>query len=153
VVGEGAPDQPIPDDVLRGAVETLTAWSRGDDRWAVRPVGVVMIGSRHRPRLVASIGERIAAIGRLPLLGAVEPTLADPTAPAAGRANSAQRVRALHGAFVVPAELHTQLATLSGPVLLVDDLVDSGWTMALVGRLLRQAGAPGVLPFALGLAS
>ena len=45
-----------------------------------------------------------------------------------------------------------EMATLSGPVLLVDDVVDSGWTMALVGRLLRQAGAPGVLPFALASA-
>jgi ATP-dependent DNA helicase RecQ len=37
-------------------------------------------------------------------------------------------------------------------VLLVDDYVDSGWTMALVARELRQAGASGVLPLALALA-
>jgi ATP-dependent DNA helicase RecQ len=37
-------------------------------------------------------------------------------------------------------------------VLLVDDLVDSGWTMALAGRELRRAGAPGVLPLALAVA-
>ena len=43
--------------------------------------------------------------------------------------------------------------TLTGPVLLVDDLVDSGWTMALVARLLRQAGAPAVLPLALAVAA
>jgi ATP-dependent DNA helicase RecQ len=152
VVGDAAPDQPIPDDVLRGTVETLTAWSRGEGRWAARPVGVVVIGSRRRPRLVASIGEQIATIGRLPLLGIIEPALGDQAGSAAGRANSAQRVRALHAAFVVPAELGAALARLSGPVLLVDDLVDSGWTMALVGRLLRLAGAPGVLPFALAVA-
>jgi len=151
VVGDDAPDQPIPDDVLQGAVETLTAWSRGDDRWAVRPAGVVVVGSHRRPQLVASIGERIAAIGRLPLLGTVEPE--PDTASAVGRANSAQRVRALHAAFRVRPELRAQLETLTGPVLLVDDVVDSGWTMALVGRLLRLAGAPGVLPFALALTS
>jgi ATP-dependent DNA helicase RecQ len=151
VVGDDRPDQPVPDDVLRGAVETLTAWSRGDDRWAVRPVGVVVIGSHRRPQLVASIGERIAAIGRLPLLGTVDP---EPSAASAvGRANSAQRVRALHAAFRVRPELRETLESLTGPVLLVDDVVDSGWTMALVGRLLRQAGAPGVLPFALALVS
>ncbi len=38
-----------------------------------------------------------------------------------------------------------------GPVLLVDDLVDSGWTMTLAARLLRDAGAPAVLPFALAV--
>jgi ATP-dependent DNA helicase RecQ len=44
-------------------------------------------------------------------------------------------------------------ATLDGlgdaPVLLVDDLVDSRWTMSVAGRTLRLAGAAEVLPFAL----
>jgi ATP-dependent DNA helicase RecQ len=57
-------------------------------------------------------------------------------------------VRALHDALTVPDAL---VAGLDGPVLLVDDLVDTGWTMALVARLLRLAGAPGVLPFALAV--
>jgi ATP-dependent DNA helicase RecQ len=68
------------------------------------------------------------------------------------RGNSAQRVRALYGAFDVPPELAGGLSALDGPVLLVDDLVDSGWTMTLAGRALRQAGAPAVLPFALAVA-
>ena len=66
--------------------------------------------------------------------------------------NSAQRVRALHDAFAVPADLADALAALDGPVLLVDDLVDSGWTMSMVARLLRRAGAPDVLPLALAVA-
>ncbi|HEY0696365.1 MAG TPA: hypothetical protein VGD43_00970, partial [Micromonospora sp.] len=66
--------------------------------------------------------------------------------------NSAQRVRALHDAFTVDAELAEGLTGLSGPVLLVDDLVDSGWTMTMVSRLLRRAGAPAVLPRALAVA-
>jgi ATP-dependent DNA helicase RecQ len=56
-------------------------------------------------------------------------------------------VRHLHGTFQLP-----DLPALDGPVLLVDDFVDSGWTMALVARQLRQAGVPMVLPFALALA-
>jgi ATP-dependent DNA helicase RecQ len=56
----------------------------------------------------------------------------------------------LHEAFGVPAELAAVLG--AGPVLLVDDLVDSGWTMTLAGRALRRAGAPGVLPLALAVA-
>ena len=36
-----------------------------------------------------------------------------------------------------------------GPVLLVDDLVDSRWTLTVAARELRRAGAPAVLPFAL----
>jgi ATP-dependent DNA helicase RecQ len=69
------------------------------------------------------------------------------------RANSAQRVRALHDAFTVPPELSAALSALTGPVLLVDDLVDSGWTMALAGRALRRAGAEGVLPLAFAVAA
>ena len=36
-----------------------------------------------------------------------------------------------------------------GPVLLVDDLTDTGWTLTMAARVLREAGAPEVLPFAL----
>ena len=35
------------------------------------------------------------------------------------------------------------------PVLLVDDLVDSRWSLTVAGRLLRRAGAGTVLPFVL----
>jgi hypoxanthine phosphoribosyltransferase len=50
--------------------------------------------------------------------------------------------------------MHSLLDELAGgPVLLVDDLVDSRWTMTVAGRTLRRAGAGSVLPFALaGLA-
>ncbi|MBO4209388.1 recombinase RecQ, partial [Micromonospora echinofusca] len=119
-----------------------------DDPWPERPVGVVAVGSRRRPRLVGSLAERIAAVGRLPLLG----TVRTEGGGGGARGNSAQRVRALHGSLVVPDELAATLAGLTGPVLLVDDLVDSGWTMTMAGRLLRRAGAPVVLPFALAVA-
>ena len=40
---------------------------------------------------------------------------------------------------------------LDGPVLVVDDRIETGWTMTVTARLLRQAGAPAVLPFALAV--
>jgi ATP-dependent DNA helicase RecQ len=43
------------------------------------------------------------------------------------------------------------LAVPAGPVLLVDDVVDSRWTLAVGARELRRAGAAAVLPFALAL--
>ncbi|MFY1617909.1 DEAD/DEAH box helicase [Micromonospora sp. WMMD736] len=150
VVGPEASDAPVPDDVAGAVVEVLKAWAHGDDPWPRRPVAVVAVSSRRRPRLVGSLAERIAAVGRLPLLGAV--TATGPDGPGGPRGNSAQRVRALHDAFSVPPELADALAALDGPVLLVDDLVDSGWTMAMVTRELRRAGAPDVLPLALAVA-
>ncbi|MDG6110513.1 ATP-dependent DNA helicase RecQ [Dactylosporangium aurantiacum] len=145
-----APDAPLPDDIFTGVVATLTEWAKGDAPWPARPSGVVVLGSQSTPTLLQSLGTRIAEVGRLPLLGTIEPAH---TADAASRTNSAQRVRALHDAFTVPPALAAQLPSLPGPVLLVDDLVDSGWTMALAARLLRRAGAPDVLPFALALSA
>ncbi|GAA1509116.1 DEAD/DEAH box helicase [Dactylosporangium maewongense] len=145
-----APDAPLPDDIFAGVVATLTEWAKGDERWPARPVGVVVLGSQSTPVLLESLGARIAEVGRMPLLGTVQPAHA---ADAASRTNSAQRVRALHTAFTVPSELAARLGTLDGPVLLVDDLVDTGWTMAIAGRLLLRAGAPAVLPFALAVSA
>ncbi|GIF27776.1 ATP-dependent DNA helicase RecQ [Actinoplanes utahensis] len=152
-VAPESPDAPIPADLADAVVEVLKAWARGDDAWKQRPAAVVAVYSQRHPQLIHSLAEHIATVGRLPLLGSLEPT--DPTIPGdlgAHRGNSAQRVRALHDAFTVPPALAAQLADLSGPVLLIDDLVDSGWTMTLAGRALRQAGAPAVLPLALAVA-
>lgn len=146
LVGPGTVDVAVPDDVVAAVVEVLREWAHGTDPWPRRPVGVVAVGSRHT-RLVASLAGRIAAVGRMPLLGTV--------AVAAGggaRGNSAQRVRALYGSVTLSSELAAALVGLAGPVLLVDDLVDSGWTMTMVARELRRAGAPEVLPLALAVA-
>ena len=146
LLADGAPDGPLPDDLAGAVVEVLKAWAHGEHPWDERPVAVVTVASRSRPQLVRSLGERIAAVGRLPLLGEIPRVGGDDQ-----RANSAQRVRGLYGAFALPPDMAAALTGLTGPVLLVDDLVDSGWTMAMVARLLRQAGAPAVLPLALAV--
>jgi ATP-dependent DNA helicase RecQ len=43
-------------------------------------------------------------------------------------------------------------ARVKAPRVLVDDTIDSGWTMTVAARLLRRAGAGAVLPFALAQA-
>jgi ATP-dependent DNA helicase RecQ len=134
-------DGPVPDDVFDAVVRVLATWG-----WAQRPAAVVTIGSHTRPQLIESLGGRLARVGRLPLLGRVEGARGG---DGAGAQNSAQRLRALWGRFRLPAEVATELPCLQGPVLLVDDRVDSGWTMTVVARLLREAGAPAVLPLAL----
>ncbi|MGX6602926.1 DEAD/DEAH box helicase [Micromonosporaceae bacterium Da 78-11] len=149
LVSAESPDGPIPDELAAAVVEILKAWAHGDDAWSQRPAGVVAVGSRRHPQLVHSLAEHIAKVGRLPLLGSLDSTHQGDSGP---RGNSAQRVRALHDAFTAPAEVAAELSTLGGPILLVDDLVDSGWTMALAGRALRRAGAQGVLPLALAVA-
>ncbi|MDT5035538.1 MAG: ATP-dependent helicase RecQ, partial [Micromonosporaceae bacterium] len=151
LVGDDAPDGRVPDEVYAGVVRALVDWAGGDDRWPARPAGIVAVASRRRPELVHDLASRIATTGRLSLLGSVSRSTAGGPGDAL-RGNSAQRVRVLHDAFTVPGDLSARLAGLNGPVLLVDDLIDSGWTGAIVARLLRRAGAPAVLPFALALA-
>lgn len=158
LLAENAPDGPVPDDVLRAAVAVLADWARSPGGWApnvpdasARPAGVVAVPSLTRPQLVGSLAQGIANIGRLPLLGSL--TYTGPNgAHAARRSNSAQRLRALSGAFTVSDELSAALAASPGPVLLVDDYTDSGWTLAVTARLLRQAGGDRVLPLVLAAA-
>ncbi|MCP3818572.1 RecQ family ATP-dependent DNA helicase [Streptomyces sp. A3M-1-3] len=152
-----SPDRPVPDDVAQAVVSVLADWAKGPGGWAsgaegapARPVGVVTVASRSRPELIGSLGERIAAIGRMPLLGSVEyaPGAPEGRIPAS---NSAQRVRALHQALTVPPALSDAVAAAGGPVLLVDDLSESGWTLAVAARLLRKAGAQEVFPLVLAV--
>jgi ATP-dependent DNA helicase RecQ len=150
LLADAAPDQPAPPAVLDAVVEVLKAWANGDDPWPQRPAAVVAVGSRHRPALVHSVAAHVAEVGRLPLLGTLP--VVEPAGAGASRSNSAQRVKVLHASVAVPADLATALARLAGPVLLVDDYLDSGWTMALAARELRRAGAPAVLPLALAQA-
>ncbi|WP_328861926.1 RecQ family ATP-dependent DNA helicase [Streptomyces sp. NBC_00306] len=152
-----SPDAPVTDDVVNAVVTVLADWAKGPGGWAsgapdapARPVGIVTVASRSKPQLVGSLGARIAEVGRMPLLGSVE-YAPEATDTRISRTNSAQRVRALHEAFTVPAELAETLTATGGPVLLVDDLSDSGWTLAVAARLLRRAGAKGVFPLVLAV--
>ncbi|GHB51122.1 ATP-dependent DNA helicase RecQ [Streptomyces xanthochromogenes] len=152
-----APDGPVPDDVVHAVVSVLADWAKGRGGWASggpeappRPAGVVTLPSRTRPALVSSLGARIAEIGRMPLLGSLEYAEGPAGAPIA-QSNSAQRVRALHHAFVVPDALSAALSETGGPVLLVDDASDTGWTLAVAARLLRRSGAAGVFPLVLAV--
>lgn len=146
LLAQDAAGAETPADVREAVVAVLREWARGDDPWPERPCAVVATGSSRRPRLVAGVASHIATVGRLPLLGTVTP------GAGGGRANSAQRVRALYDAVEVPAEVGAGLDRNPGTVLLVDDYVESGWTATLVARELRRCGATAVLPFALGLA-
>ncbi|HEY7048874.1 MAG TPA: RecQ family ATP-dependent DNA helicase [Jatrophihabitantaceae bacterium] len=141
VVGDSAPDGPMPDDLIGATVRVLAAWD-----WARRPEVVVHVGSHRRGQLIADLARRLAELGRLRDLGGVphrRPTVMT-------RSNSALRLREVWDGYQLPDGLAEQVA--GRPVLLVDDVTDTGWTLAVVARLLRRAGADSVYPFVLGLA-
>ncbi|MEU3168396.1 RecQ family ATP-dependent DNA helicase [Streptosporangium sp. NPDC006930] len=144
LLADGASDGPVPDDVFAAVIKVLSSWE-----WGRRPVGVVAVPSGSRPQLVRSLAERLAQVGRLSYLGDLGYRSGSP-----GRQfNSAQRVQAIRGTLAMPAALGAAVAGAGGPILLVDDLVDTGWTMTLGAALLRHAGAPAVLPLALAVTS
>ena len=140
------PDQPVPEPVLNAVTRVLADWD-----WEQRPVAIASVPSRDRPELVASLARRIGELGRLPYLGALDLVDGGPTGESGG--NSAFRLAGVWDRFTVGPDLAAGLAQVRGPVLLVDDLVDSRWTMTVAARALRQAGADAVLPLALAAAA
>ena len=139
VFAAGAADAPITPAMLAGCVRVLAQWG-----WDERPTAVVALPSRHRPLLVDSLARGLAEIGRLPYAGALALRDGGPTGGPGG--NSAFRLAGVWGRLDASG-----LAIPGGPVLLVDDLVDSRWTMTVAAREVRLAGASAVLPFALAL--
>lgn len=135
-------DAEVPADLAHACLRVLKEWG-----WTTRPVAVVWIPSQDRPRLVESLATGVAQAGRLRLLGPLEVSPGAP--PPAQQTNSVYRVRDLWQRFRVPDAMAAEIRALAGPVLLIDDLIDSRWTLTIAGRLLRRAGAGEVLPLAL----
>ncbi len=112
-------------------------------RWQPEPMPewVTFVPSRRQPELVAGFAARLA--GRLGLVfGDVVVKVRD-SEPQKFMQNSQQQYRNVQNAFEIKGPVP------SGPVLLVDDMVDSRWTLTVVGASLREAGAGSVVPFAL----
>ena len=131
-----SPDDVVPPDVLTAAVAVLAAWP-----WEARPVAVMGLDSRTHPVLIGSLVAGLAELGRLTNLGTLR---CRPSRRPVTAANSAYRVASLADAWMEP-----DIGELAGPVLLIDDVTDTGWTLTMAARVLRRAGVATVLPFAL----
>ena len=129
-------DRPLPDDVTAGMVAVLGRWRTW---WPARPVAVVPMPSRHRSVLVRDLAERIATVGKLPLIDAL--AAAGPRPP--DDVASGPRVEALFAGLSVRPDV---VIPADGPLLLVDDTYRTGWTMTVAATLLREAGAAAVMP-------
>jgi ATP-dependent DNA helicase RecQ len=131
-------DPPLSPELADGFAAMLGAWS-----WDQRPTWVTYVPSRANPELITYLASRISQLGRLPLLDVIRrvpQTTANP--PQATFANSTHQFTNVATAFeIVPG--HT---LPKGPVLLLDDTINSGWTLTVVSALLRSSGVPAVLP-------
>jgi ATP-dependent DNA helicase RecQ len=107
------------------------------------PTWVTAVPSRRNPELVPDFARRLAERLDLPYHAALEKTRDTP--PQKRMENSVQQARNVLGAFAAnSAEI------MEGPVLLVDDMVDSRWSITVCGVLLRETGSGPVYPIALG---
>lgn len=133
-------DGRFEDDLVRACADLMAQWiPRPAPEW------VTCIPSRRHPSLVPDFAERLAAAMGLsfhPSLSKIEDR-----AEQKSMANSVQQARNVDGSLAVSLE-----PLPGGPVLLVDDMVDSRWTLTVAAWLLRSNGSGEVWPLALARA-
>jgi ATP-dependent DNA helicase RecQ len=121
-------------------VEACAAMVRS---WAPQPAPtwVTCIPSRRHPNLVPDFARRLAAALNLSFQMVLEKT--DDRPAQKQMANSSRQARNVDGSLRVQGNLPT------GPVLLLDDMVDSKWTLTVAAYLLTSNGSGPVYPLAL----
>ena len=131
----------------RFADELVTACAGLVRNWAPDPAPcwVTCVPSLRHPELVPDFARRLASVLELPFHEALEKT--DDRPEQKTMRNSPQQARNVDGSLAVRASLLPE-----GPVLLVDDMVDSGWTFTVAGWLLQEHGTGPVFPLALARA-
>ena len=129
------------DRLVAASVEAIRSW---DLAAPPAPTWVTCVPSRTSPDLVPDFARRLATALGLPFHMTVEQVEDRP--PQKTMANSNHQARNVDGKFRLST---TQPPT--GPVLLVDDVIDSRWTTTVIAMLLRRAGSGPVHPFALAL--
>jgi ATP-dependent DNA helicase RecQ len=125
------------DDLVTGMEEMINRWQpQPAPRW------VTCVPSLRHPSLVPDFAQRLAQRLGLPFVPCVKKVRE--TKPQKEMQNSFHQVRNLDGAFAIE-----RWPGIAEPVFLVDDVVDSGWTLTVVAFLLRRAGSGAVFPIAL----
>jgi len=143
MAGAGKARGAFAQELVEGAAEMIR--ERWPEAAAVR--WVTCVPSLRHPDLVPDFARRLAAALGVPFSPDVRKVRETP--PQKEMENRYHRCKKLDGAF----EVRAQCARFAEPVLLVDDVTDSGWTLSVVAALLRQAGSGAVYPLALADAS
>jgi len=133
----GAGDGPVPLSLVRAVLDVIHDWQP-------RPDALVVVESTTRPQLTRDLADGLSRHLGVPITARI--AVVDPSVgPGRGSANSAQRLAAVHRRYAVDGDVP------AGRVLLVDDLMATGWTLAWSAELLRRAGAEVVLPLTLAV--
>ena len=129
------------DDLVEAMAEMIL------QRWNPNPAPswVCCIPSLNNPNLVPDFARRVASRVALPFVDAVQKV--SNNQPQKYQQNRFHQCRNLDGAFAISPSIP------NGPVLLIDDVVDSGWTFTVVAALLQLSGSGVVFPTALASSS
>ena len=113
------------------------------ERWRPDPCPrwVTCVPSYKHPDLVPNYASRLANKLGLPFKPIVQKIAENE--PQKSQQNRFHQCRNLDGVFSISK------LPLDGPVLLVDDVVDSSWTLTVIAALLKKAGSGPVWPLAL----
>jgi ATP-dependent DNA helicase RecQ len=129
----------FPDDLVTAAAELVTGWLREADE---QPVAVVYVPPSSPDRAwTEGLANGLARRLGLPVVSCIRRVR--PTRPQKDMNNSSQQLGNIFGAFEIGESVP------AGPVMLVDDVCDSRWTLTYLAHLLRLAGSGPVLPFVL----
>jgi len=120
-------------------VEACAAMVRS---WAPQPAlaWITCVPSRRHPNLVPDFARRLAAALNLPFHPVLEKI--DDRRAQKEMANSSQQARNVDGSLRIRGNVP------AGPVLLVDDMVDSRWTITVAAYVLTSNGKGPVYPLA-----
>lgn len=130
-------DGRFSDELVTACVEMIQAWQPQP-----APSWVTCVPSQRHPELVPDFSRRLAGALGLPFRAVIQKT--DERPEQKTMANSTQQARNIDGSLALEAQ-----SIPLGPVLLVDDMVDSRWTLTVAAWLLRQNGVSDVWPMAL----
>ncbi|MEJ7799174.1 MAG: DEAD/DEAH box helicase [Ilumatobacter sp.] len=134
----------VPPAMVDAIAAILKRWD-----WAERPTWICPMPSRRRSGLVDAVADALGSLGKLPVHRALATASIAPSGFQADQANSAHQVDNVWHRFMVDPSALPPADVLAGPVLLVDDEVDSRWTITVATWQLTGAGTGRVLPFAL----
>ena len=112
-------------------------------RWKPNPPPewVTCIPSLNHPELVPNFAKRISSKLKLPFVSSIRKIRSND--PQKNQENRFHQCKNLDGAFELIDNIHDT------PVILVDDIIDSGWTLTILSALLLQKGSGPVYPVVL----
>lgn len=133
-------DRCFSDELVTAFVEMIRKWNPQP-----APTWVTCVPSLRHPDLVPNFARRVAKMLGVPfepIIVKIKDTVEQKT-----MANSSLQARNLDGAFSLSHQ------PPQGAVLLIDDMVDSRWTLTICAYLLKKHGSGAVFPTALAQTS